>query len=1096
MLNIIKGSFGTGKSHLVTERILDDLKNGKKVMLIVPEQQALDAEGMLNDAAILSKTPTWELEVLNFTRLANRVFRQLGGLCYNYIGKGARHIIMWRALSAVAPSLSVYRDVTRNDKNTISMMLSASDELTRCSVSSKMLLEAADQLRIDDNMPSLASKISDLALIISMYRSLLHEQYDDPADDLPRLNELLYDNNFFSGYNVYFDSFTDFTAAQLSIVYHILRQADSVTCTLNLPAHLSDYDSMYKTQLDTERKLVRFSNENNIAVNFEPITKAKRFANSEIELLSEKLWDFGSGASISDDIPSTISVVECKDVFEEAEACALEITKNIRNGGRYYENLVVVRDTSKYIGVIDAVFERHGIPFFIAQHCDLSQNPAIKLILSALNVISSNWRHSDVITYIKTGLTGIEENECDILEDYAATWQISGSRWYDGHEWEMNPDGYSDTFTKRGELILKVVNDAKIRLSEPLIRLGEKFSGYITVRDATIAIFDYITDVKLKEYLLSNNENGVQIWNLILDVLDELVTVSGEELVTADTYKDLLRVMFDESDIGRIPTSIDQVNIASAMTVRAKKCKHVYLLGVCDGEFPMSVSDDGVFNDSEKVALEGVGIFLSSKTDTRASDELYYFSRALCSPSHSATLIYHTSDISGKASKPSVAIERVRTLFPAINVKRFDDTDILQKIYTPEGSFEFCASERDTVYGKALSDVYKSMPEYRERIDSLARPFSDPKNTISPENANLLFGGDISLTQTRLESFANCEFSYYCKYILKLQEQKKAEFSQLDIGNFTHRVLENFMRAVQTSEGIRLDLSDEEAEKLADDIINEYIDRIIGYSEKKTSRILQLFRRLRRTTLLLIKNLRNEFSQSDFIPSFFELPITYSKDEGVRPLRIPLYDGTDAYVYGKVDRVDLYKKNGKVYVRVVDYKTGEKSFSLSDIELGLNMQMLLYLFAICQNPPKRLLDDAECTINDVLPAGVLYMSVKAPNITSNSYIDGESAVSSAEKSLSRDGILIDDIDVLRAMEKDLAGKYIPVSLKKDGSFGAYSKVESLEGFGNILSQIENTVKRLSSELKSGSANAVPLKQGKDSPCNYCQSKAICRRALK
>ena len=1096
MLNIVKGSFGTGKSHLITERVLDDLKNGKKVMLIVPEQQALDAEGMLNDAAILSKVPTWELEVLNFTRLANRVFRQLGGLCYNYIGKGARHLIMWRALSAVSPSLSVYRDVSRNDKNTISMMLSVSDELTRCSASPKMLIEAADQLRIEDSMPALANKISDLALIVSMYRSLLHEQYDDPADDLPRLNELLYDNNFFSGYNVYFDSFTDFTASQLSIVYHILRQAENVTCTLNLPAHLSDHDSMYKTQIETERKLVRFANENNISINIETLTKAFRFENAEIELLSDKIWDFGSDNAISNDVPSTISVIECKDVFEEAEACAIEITKNIRSGGRYYENLVVVRDTSKYLGVIDAVFERHSIPYFISQHSDLSQNPAIKLILSALGIISTNWRHDDVITYIKTGLTGIDENECDILEDYAATWQISGSRWYDGHEWEMNPDGYSDTFTKRGEFILSVVNDAKIRLCEPLVKLGEKFSGYITVRDASIAIFDYITDVNLKEYLSTSIENGVQIWNLILDVIDELVNVSGDELVTADTYKDLLTVMFDESDIGRIPTSIDQVNIASAMTVRAKRCKNVYLLGVCDGEFPMSVSDDGVFNDTEKVALEGVGIFLSSKTDTRASDELFYFSRALCSPSHSATLIYHTSDISGRSSKPSVAIERVRTLFPAISVKKFDNTDLLQKIYTPEASFEFCASEKETVYGKALTDIYKSMPEYRERVDSLSRPFADPKNTISPENANIIFGGDISLTQTRLESLANCEFSYYCKYILKLQEQKKAEFCQLDIGNFTHRVLENFMRAIQTSDGIRLDLSDDEIERLADDIINEYIDRIIGYSEKKTNRILQLFRRLRRTTLLLIKNLKNEFSQSDFVPSFFELPITYGKDEGVQPLRIPLYDGTDAYVYGKVDRVDLYKKNGKVYVRVVDYKTGEKSFSLSDIELGLNMQMLLYLFAICKNPPKKILDNTGCTANDVLPAGVLYMSVKAPNITSNSYIDSESAAESAEKSLSRDGILIDDVEILRAMEKDLAGKYIPVSLKKDGSFGAYSKVESLEGFGNILSQIENTVKRLSAELKSGSANAVPLKRGKDSPCKYCKSKAICRRAVK
>ena len=1095
MLNIIKGSFGTGKSHLVTERILNDLKCGKKVMLIVPEQQALDAEGMINDAAILSEVPTFELEVLNFTRLANRVFRQLGGLCYNYIGKGARHLIMWRALSAVASSLTVYKDVSRSDRNTISMMLSVSDELSRCSVSPKSLLDAADALRCDDGMPALADKISDLALIISMYRSMLHEQYDDPADDLPRLNDLLFDNNFFSGYNVYFDSFTDFTAIQSSIVHHILRQADNVTVKLTLPAVSNNCDTIYKTQLETEKMLLSFANTNNIAYRLETLDTAYRFANAEISLLSERLWDFGKDDAITDTEPSTISIIECKDVFEEAEACALEITKNIRNGGRYYENLVVVRDTSKYIGVIDAVFERHSIPFFISQHSDLSQNPAIKLILSALDIIASNWSFSNVVSYIKTGLTGINENECDILEEYASTWQISGSRWYDGTDWQMNPDGYSDTFTKRGEMILSVVNDVKIRLSDPLVKLSSKIDGYVTVKSASTALFEYISDVNLKDHLASIT-NGVQIWNLILNILDELVTVSGEELVTIETFKQLLTVMFCESDIGKIPTSIDQVNIAGAMTVRAKRCKNVYLLGVCDGDFPMSVADDGVFNDTEKVALEGVGIYLSSKTDTRTSDELFYFTRALCSPSHTATVIYHTSDASGRSAKPSAAVERIQTLFPLMSLKHFSETKIIDKIYTPEASFELCASEKNNVYGMALSDIYKAMPEYERRVESLSLPFTDPKNVISSEHAQKLFGGDIALTQSRLEKFANCEFSYYCKYILQLQEQKKAEFCQLDVGNFIHRILECFMRAIQTDDGIRLDLSDEELESIADGIINEQIDKIIGYSQKKTNRILQLFRRLRRTSILLIKNLRNEFMQSEFAPAYFELQISHDKDNGIAPLEIPLLDGSRAYVYGKVDRVDILKKNGKVYVRVIDYKTGVKDFSLSNIELGLNMQMLLYLFAICKNPPKKLLCEAECTENDVLPAGVLYMSVGAPNIISNKYADQNEASKTAENSLSRKGVLIDDIEILRAMEKELNGKYIPVTLKKDGSLTQASSVESLEGFGNILSQIESTVKKLSNELKNGNANAYPLKHGKKSACDYCKSKAICRNSAK
>lgn len=1096
MLTLIRGSFGSGKSYEITQRILADLRAGHRVMLIVPEQQAVEAEGRLNSAALSSSTPVLDLEVLNFTRLADRVFRQLGGLCYNYIGKGARQLIMWRALSSLSDTLSTYRNISLSDKNTLRLMLSASDELSRCAVTPMMLADAADSIGEQTNLTSLTDKLRDLSLICSMYKALLHDQYDDPQDDLPRLAELLGEHDFFREIRVYFDSFTSFTAVQARIIRRIFAQAEEVVFSIGLPVFNggSTLPVMYESMARTEKELKKDAAFAGLQLKTVQLEGAPRYSNGELPLLGRYLWDFSRGEPISDAAPEHIRLFSCADIFAEAEACALEITKAVRRGGRYYENVIVTREPSEYKGVIDAVFEKHGIPCFISERSDLTVKPPVKLILTAFAVINGRWRTDDVISYIKTGLTGISARECDALEEYASTWQLSGARWTDGVEWQMNPDGYSETFTQRGLDILKTVNDLRDRLTEPLSGLAERFDGSITVREACEALFEFMGELKLRETLsLDEGEEAAQLWNILLDILDQLVTVAGDSPVTSEQFAQLLSVMFDEADIGHIPTSIDEVVIGNAMTLRAGRCKNVYILGANDGVFPQNVSDDGVFTDSERIALETVGVTLSSGTDERASDELFYFCRAVCCASDNASIFYHTADTAGRAVRPSAACERIRTLFPALKPVIFAAAAPLDCIYSPEASFEYTAVCRSTPLGDALKSVYYTLGGWSKRLEALDRPFIETENTLSPDIAQKLFGGDLALTQSRLESFATCEFSYYCRYILRLQERKRAEFRQIDIGSFTHRVLERCLSALRTEEGIRTDLDDDELEALVDGVIDEYLNSVAGYSVKRTNRILQLFRRLRRTSLLLLKSLQNEFRQSGFQPVFFELPIKFGDPEAVTPLSVPLADGSSAYIFGKVDRVDIYKSGGKIYVRVVDYKTGIKKFSLSDVELGLDLQMLLYLFAIWRNPSASFLKRAGGE-GEIVPAGVLYMSVRAPEIEVTPDMDGNNVREEAENSLSRDGLLIDDENILRAMDSQLSGRYIPVKLKKDGSFTASSPVQSLEEFGLLLRKVETTVSRISSELKGGHADAKPLTRPGTDICRYCPNKPICRSA--
>jgi ATP-dependent helicase/nuclease subunit B len=245
--------------------------------------------------------------------------------------------------------------------------------------------------------------------------------------------------------------------------------------------------------------------------------------------------------------------------------------------------------------------------------------------------------------------------------------------------------------------------------------------------------------------------------------------------------------------------------------------------------------------------------------------------------------------------------------------------------------------------------------------------------------------------------------------------------------------------------------------------------------------------------MLLIRNLLDEFGQSNFVPSFFELPIRFGDSDAAEPFSVPLPDNTNAYVFGKVDRVDTYKKGNDVYIRVVDYKTGAKEFSLSDIELGLNLQMLLYLFALWQNPSEKFKEKAGCGKNGmILPTGVLYFSASAPELSLDKDEDRETVTALANSVLTRKGLLLDDKEILKAMEKNFEGSYIPVKLKADGNFTAASPVQTLEGFGLIMRGISDTINKLGKQLKDGRADALPQKKSGHNACEYCPQKPICR----
>ncbi len=1103
MINFIFGPAGAGKSHRIGSLIADDIKNGKKAFLIVPEQEAVATERRM--VSMLPASAQLDFEVLNFSRLANRVFRKYGGLSYNYVGEGTKAIIMWETVRELAPLLKEYADKSGEDSALAELMLGAVGELKTYSVTPGKLETAAKKLPDDS---ALKKKLLDISLIYASYDALLHERYEDASEDLAKLSKILSEEDFFSGYNVYIDSYSSFTPEEYRIIFKIFEQADNTVIALGCDSpqgRLIHFESIY----NTAKILQEGAKTRRIECRCEILDTNLRATNEELKFLERNLWRMDDDRSTFDAELENISIIECATPFAASEAVAGDILEKVRAGARYRDFAVIGRRVSDFTGILDAVFEKHGIPYYMSKRTDIDSFPLIKLIYTAFSIKKGNWRLADVISYMRTGLCGISMSESDIFEEYASAWNICGSRYTDGYDWNMNPDGFVPELSERAKDILVSVNETKKKLTDPLCRFFSAIGSTRSAHEFNVALYEFLCELgvaktlaELASYRESQGMRAeaaelIQLWNVVLDTLDDIDSSIADVQMDAGEYLQILHMMFDHTDIGTIPTTTDEVTVGGADMLRADRPKHVYVIGLNDGVFPSPVSDNGIFSDSDKRKLEEFGIELSASVSTNSSEELFYCYRAMSAASHTLTLLYWSFGSDAKPARASMALERVRKLFPNLQTKKYAAGETLAFIASKEGAFDYIFACTDKEMRYALYKYFSEDEDYRELLGAFDTPISQKECTVSPENAEKIFGKNMRLSQSRIDSFVQCPFSYYCNYVLRLRENRRAEFRYNDIGTFVHEILERFLRETRREDGsFNTGLSDSEIASVADQLISDYISKLCSGEAMMSNRLKNLFLRLRRAIILLIKNLSQEFAQSDFSPALFELEIGPTPD-AIPPIVLSLDDGTRVSVVGKIDRVDTYEKDGKVYIRVVDYKTGTKDFSLDDVRKGLNIQLLLYLFTIWKAHGDVFLRKIELPCDyEILPAGVLYSSVQPPDVSLGGR-KGENEVNTeAEARLTRKGLLIDDVDVLRAMEKDFAGKYIPVKLKKDGNFTASASIASLESFGEIYTELCDTIKLISSQMKSGKATAKPLeKDPKETSCRYCKMKPFCRSSV-
>ncbi len=1049
--------------------------SGRHVFILVPDRDAVSVE---RRASTLDGAG--QIDVVTFRRLANYIFRALGGISERYIGAGEKNVIMHSVLADISPSLREYGKISPSDISMTETLVGARAEMMRNMITPSDLGEGAARL-----CGRTANKLLDLSEIFAEFDRRVAEKWRDPDGMISAACEKDGVCGFFKGSDVYLDAFTSFTAQQYRMIEQIMRGADNVCITVAYEPDNDVSEPAFMTVLNTDRLLHETAKLACARIGSETVMRVPtRFKNEATAFLSANMWTSSRRVRPHyDKITDDVSVISAANAYAEAEAVATDICRLIHGGMRYKEIAVITRSPDEYGGIIDAVFEKYEIPYFISKKTDITELSLIKFVFLVLGMCEHGLFKDDVISYIKTDLCGVEQNDAFAFENYVLKWNISGSRFTDG-DFTYHPRGIGERFTEEDEKKLDAINAVRRAVTEPLTRFFGVMKNAATICRKATALFDFLSALGVPERLdaiagdahaqgdIAREMTLRKLWRAFCDALDGLVASVGERKCRDDEFSVYLRAMLSKTDIGAIPTSVDEVLIADAVLTSVTEARAVYVIGCCDGGFPKKVGEDGIFTEREKSELEGAGIEISSRIWKKISDEMYYFYAAASSASERVTFTYPRAGSDGKEVYRSIGVLRVLELFPKLEVFEFEMASDADMIWNKRAAFEYAVTARDEL-GAALREYYLNDPVYAEKLRFSSMPMSAEKCALDAAAAKDLFGDKLNMSPSRLESYVKCRFAYFCEYGLSLSDDRIQRFGAVDIGSFMHKIMEIAAKFAAANP----DAADEDIDRMIREAANDELTRMLcGAIPARLEHVTDY---LCKSARIFVDKIREDIASSKFKPRGFELTVGA---DGIEPLK--LSNGkVSVRIRGTIDRLDAYEgEDGTLHVLVCDYKTGKKTFDMKNIALGLDMQMLLYLFSVWENGEKYF-------GKKITPAGVMYIGIKPPSLD---LTIEKGADTDTEKS----GLFLAEMNILRAMDPALDGGIIPVKesdVEKYAESGEVKNVISLEALENLKKDVENTVINIAEELCGGKAYAKPISEGNSSPCRYCRYKPVCRR---
>lgn len=1107
-IRFIFGRAGTGKSRFCLEQIKKKIENNtgdNKLILIVPEQYTFDTEKKFLD--IVTEKGFLRGEVLSFKRMAHRVFEECGGRTDIKISDSGRNMLIYKLLRENGDNLQYFNRMSK-EQGFSSIVSKAITEFKKYNISSEILGIKEEEIHNEE----LKKKMNDLKIIYRDFNEVLHKRFIDSDDELTLLARKLNDCNIYDGAEVWIDEFTTFTPQQLEVIKVLAKRAKTVNITLCSDSLSGgrevDYTDIFDAIKNTENAILNMMKEGNISY-LEPIDLNKgysyRFLNSEdLQHLEKHFFTYPFMAYRGKD--DNVRLYKANNSYEEIDTIARDILVLVRDKGYRYKDIAVVcRNIDEYEKIATVIFNDYKIPFFLDKKREILDNPLVVLIISSLEILSNNWSYESMFKYLKSGLINIEEKYIDILENYVLANGIKGYKW--------TKDLYDkENISEEENLVLEIMEEIRY----PLINLHNKIRGKKTVRDVATSLYEFLNELDvfktLETWLDEFNELGLQdkikeymqVPEMVMDILDQLVEVLGDEVIDIKEFTKILISGFEEKEIGVIPMSLDQVNIGDISRVKGREVKALYLIGVNDGVLPAVSKDEGIINDRERDILKNIGIRLASDTKSRAFEEQFIVYTALTIASEYLMITFPMADFEGKSLRPSIIIPRLKKILPNVveeseiyNLR--DRNDKFNKITAPIPTFNELISALRMEFEKEKVDEYwaeafrwfENDEEFRNKANTMFKgltytnlvekvPREKIRRLYQLENKNLVF--NIS----RIEKYAQCPFSYYVQYGLKAKDRKVYEFSAPDLGSFMHNILDDFTNKIRTEKIAWSDLNKERCKLIVNELVDRKLESDTNSILNSTKKYQYFADRFKRTITKSVMVISEQMRKGKF--EVFRNEFEFGGFKDGEAIKIDLPSNETVYLVGRVDRIDTLDLDGNTYIKVVDYKSGNKKFNLTEVYYGLQIQLLVYLDALIKNS-KYILE------KQAMPGAILYFKIDDPIIKSKKPLTEEEIKNNILKELKMSGLLLKDISVVKAMDSDIESAYsliIPAAIKKDGNFTATSSVVTEEQFDILRKYVNDKMAELCEEMLSGDIKIVPCKNNNTPYCDYCDYSSVCQ----
>lgn len=1085
MLRLILGRTGTGKTTQVFARAMESARQRRRTILLVPEQFSFQAEKWVYTT--LKGEDALSIAVLSFSRLSENIFRAWGGLARQRLTDTAKLVLMKLAVEEMKDTLTVYQR-QRGRTSFLQTMLQTVEELKQSGTYPQDLDPLANQA--ED--PRLSAKLRDIAGIYGAYQALVDRGYSDPLDDIAKAAKLAEEHRYFEGTWVYIDGFSFFSPPQRQLLYAMLEQGEEVCLSLTADG-LSPEDGVdiFTDQKKTAQRLVSYAREHFVKV-AAPVRLTENRRTALPSLLAVEQLARGRELPEPPD-GEGLFLLTARDRFEEVRFAAAQMARLVREEGWRYRDLALVcRDLEDYQAAIRSVFAAYGLPVFMDRKDQALSRPIVSLACAALEAVQGSYKTEAILKLARSPGLALPVERAAALENYVYIWSVKGEGWL--RPFRNNPKGLREEPREVYAQAIDEIESTRRLLMEPLEQLretlrqgdGESFSR---------GLYGFFRQVKalenLKAYFERDEAHGLErgrendrLWNYMVDVLDLFADHLTASRYTVREFSELFTMAMGCAQLGSIPVTNDQILAGSANMVRLGSPRGVFVVGLNEGVFPARAKPYGVFTDRERESLIRQGVEITSPDMERALLERFYLYSALCAPRERLYVSCAKMDLTGGAMEQGLMFSQLAENFPGClhTMGELPPELFITGPATARSAYAAMAAERDPM-AATVGALLAGMGEaaFLASVADLAE--DRPMGNIAPETAKRLLGSRIALSPTKIETYYQCPWSFFSDYLLKLSPRKKAEYSPLESGTAVHYVLEMLFREVG-GEGIAR-LTDEELRERVRVLLAQHLEKVAVDVEQLSARLRYQFERLVSVLFLLARHMGEDFGQSAFRAVGMEVPV--GENGVVHPLPIRTADGSPVVLNGKIDRVDTFRDESGSYARVVDYKTGNKEFHLEEVFFGLNMQMLIYLFALC--------DDPAGPFGEVEPAGILYMPGNISAAKTPPEAGEEEVRKEVAKGLRMSGIVLDEDRVLRAMERELEGRYIPAKKKKDNTFTAGSTVQSGEDFLRLRQVVYQNIREMAEDLTKGKVAPLPARGGKvKDPCSYCPYHQLCNNA--